>query len=1596
MPRKRKSFSVSPQKKTSSPSIPVALSSSATHPLSTKKMSNKKKEMLRSMCEMFPNLEPSLVEMVLSEYTEIEVVMDYLLELSTVAKGESQLELTGFEKITAYLDGFHINSHNPENEDTVTDKEDDYLDDSCIDEPACNDLDMLLDEALDRYGLTNPEDIYSTVQSESLVSEASTSGIVSQQVQSASPGNTSFHTKYMETITPPQMSLATAEDLHLCDSPHAVTISSTSSVQPEVTKLEMTEAGFKTLPEPIDILFQNDKIGTSSSQGHFASSEIPAVQKLEQENIQSVLTAKSNVPRASPKSQIKWNPLASTFFPSSNQQGSFITPVVAKPVQWPYAATIQPNGILYNAQVPSACVWNPFPQTHWTAVKPMHVPKPKPQLSAQIPKNMTRLVGKVLILLRGAPGSGKSTMARMLLEQNPTGVILSTDDYFCQNGQYQYDVNCLSEAHDWNQNRAKDAFEKNVSPIMIDNTNLQGWEMKPYVSMAMKYKYKVTFREPDTWWKYKPRELERRNNHGVKKEKIIKMLENFDRVTVNSILNLSAAKKPESAGIGQLKPDERNGPSNNLVTEVDLATTEAKIPSNLEAAAANADESNILHEARNVPEISLNVLESRKENLKNTDDELETYSDDDQCLEDISIENRPYSIKNVSTEICAQEVITDEEVNLDVGCNSSQMDERNDPLSFVGDWPVEQTLTQRAPRNRKKAKANYMSVQHLAEEEETLDCNLEQIVVNPEPAPKEEVASLKTNFETEASVVSHCDGTDLQKLENQLYAIPAYINNENKALAEHKASASGVTSSEVLQKDLPVAVENINLDISSVTADVEVMTRPSKSSSKKCHLALTFSNTCSNSFRTDGTVSPCNLIEAVDHSSAGIIACTQTEPHEFAIAWRVEKRNMEVLESLKVLTGKADRFKSQPLQTNEYSQENIPYRMMHHKSTFVAEDDIICLQDEDSLQILCKLFRSLSFDVLKDLFERCNKDLEWATNLLLDSGEKIYKDECDQEELLKPEEENCEHLQNDGHLEEGTIYPDGSLPTDSELTEEPSAEFKLNDNSIEDSSGIALVNCTPINNVSLVVADELKNSNVLSSAEVNGIANQCMILDSVQPDQDTVPDTTEAHIMWSSSLEGGQFNSQDSTVNMNIETNNILNEKTIKKESIQEFNSPIDEVLYETGDSQGDIPTDDLYKDQENTDVLPGIVEKPQNNSFSQPKEPLKFDYLELSLPPELAFQLTELFGPVGIDPGSLTIEDCLVPIDLKLAEAIHKKWKQSIMERHNQEALSYQLLLGDFSTNDHIILDSLLQEQESRLAGHNLVVTQREKDMFPFLDQWNTRTKKVSLRQIMSEEMALQAREDLKKPLASTNCAVKMKEKQLLELFPNLEQNLLMDIFKENNYSLEKTEQFISSALEADPVQNVVAPGFKQEVPPSTDRTKEKRAKADKEDLSERYFQDLEYPEYDDFRAAAILYHKKQQESYRKAAEAHNRGMQQVATFYAQQGYLYGQKMKEENRRAAVQIFERANEFLLPENILDLHGLHVDEAMKHFRRVLQEKTEDYRQNGGSPHLLLITGRGNRSQGGVPRIKPAIVDYLTNHDYRFQEKTPGALRITLK
>ncbi|XP_078729148.1 uncharacterized protein LOC144944664 [Lampetra fluviatilis] len=145
---------------------------------------------------------------------------------------------------------------------------------------------------------------------------------------------------------------------------------------------------------------------------------------------------------------------------------------------------------------------------------------------------------KLLFLLRGPPGSGKSTLARELLSEGPNGVVLSTDQFFCHNGRYEYNASQLEAAHTWNHQQAEKAMKLGKSPVIIDNTNLNFWEMKPYVLAALEHTYKVIFKEPKTQWLLNANQLARRNTHGVTVEKIKRMLLRFERpASIDKVLN---------------------------------------------------------------------------------------------------------------------------------------------------------------------------------------------------------------------------------------------------------------------------------------------------------------------------------------------------------------------------------------------------------------------------------------------------------------------------------------------------------------------------------------------------------------------------------------------------------------------------------------------------------------------------------------------------------------------------------------------------------------------------------------------------------------------------------------------------------------------------------------------------------------------------------------------------------------------------------------------------------------------------------------------------------------------------------------------------
>ena len=87
----------------------------------------------------------------------------------------------------------------------------------------------------------------------------------------------------------------------------------------------------------------------------------------------------------------------------------------------------------------------------------------------------------------------------------------------------------LGEAHSENQRRVARAVSQGERLIVVDNTNTQAWEMRAYVGLAVSNGYRVHIMEPQTAWKFSPRQLASRNTHNVPLHKIKEMLERYEK-----------------------------------------------------------------------------------------------------------------------------------------------------------------------------------------------------------------------------------------------------------------------------------------------------------------------------------------------------------------------------------------------------------------------------------------------------------------------------------------------------------------------------------------------------------------------------------------------------------------------------------------------------------------------------------------------------------------------------------------------------------------------------------------------------------------------------------------------------------------------------------------------------------------------------------------------------------------------------------------------------------------------------------------------------------------------------------------------------------
>ena len=129
-----------------------------------------------------------------------------------------------------------------------------------------------------------------------------------------------------------------------------------------------------------------------------------------------------------------------------------------------------------------------------------------------------------LILLRGLPGAGKSTLAKVILQFRETDEpeVLSADDFFVnENGEYEFDAQKIKEAHQYCQFRCSERMRQQKAKIVVANTFTQEWEMKVYYDIAERYNYRVHTVIVEN-------RHGSQNVHGVPEDKLQQMKDRFE------------------------------------------------------------------------------------------------------------------------------------------------------------------------------------------------------------------------------------------------------------------------------------------------------------------------------------------------------------------------------------------------------------------------------------------------------------------------------------------------------------------------------------------------------------------------------------------------------------------------------------------------------------------------------------------------------------------------------------------------------------------------------------------------------------------------------------------------------------------------------------------------------------------------------------------------------------------------------------------------------------------------------------------------------------------------------------------------------------
>ena len=125
-----------------------------------------------------------------------------------------------------------------------------------------------------------------------------------------------------------------------------------------------------------------------------------------------------------------------------------------------------------------------------------------------------------LILVRGLPGSGKTTYAKAIARDTPDSDHIEADWFFCQNWGYEFEPAKLKYAHDWCRGETSIVLQGGYTAI-VSNTFTQMWDMDKYIQLAVDFGVELEVVEIKTQFN---------NIHGVPEEKLQQMKNRWEEL----------------------------------------------------------------------------------------------------------------------------------------------------------------------------------------------------------------------------------------------------------------------------------------------------------------------------------------------------------------------------------------------------------------------------------------------------------------------------------------------------------------------------------------------------------------------------------------------------------------------------------------------------------------------------------------------------------------------------------------------------------------------------------------------------------------------------------------------------------------------------------------------------------------------------------------------------------------------------------------------------------------------------------------------------------------------------------------------------------